>query len=204
MIISQFVLPLLPKNPEVAQEGLPFWILWFLLSIILLLVFFIFLRDKDMRRRLSIFLSGAKRKMLRRRLQARVKKEKARKTELWKDLGRKTWSEDIRVDGTSESFDRLGELDKKMTAAQVRWHEIYSRIEAKPDEKEVEALEKERETVQERIIALKQMSEPLYENVGKILDEIRFDHEDLAIFYFQIDSANKTIRSLKDQIERLR
>ncbi len=46
--------------PPGSQEGLPYWILWFLLCIILLLLAFIFLRDKDLRQRLNRFLFGAK------------------------------------------------------------------------------------------------------------------------------------------------
>jgi hypothetical protein len=194
----------LGQGPEIAKEGLPFWIFWFLLSVILLLVFFIFLRDKEMRRRLSIFLSGAKRKMLRLRLQAMVKKERARKTELWKELGRQAWSEDIRVAGIDPSFNQLAELDKLMTAARLRWHEIYMRIEEKSGPEEIAGLEKEREAVQRRIIELKRLSEPLYESVGKIMDEIRPDHEGLALFYFQIDGIDKRIRNLKERIEWLR
>ncbi len=32
-----------------AREGLPYWAFWLLLCIIILLLFFIFLRDKDLR-----------------------------------------------------------------------------------------------------------------------------------------------------------
>ena len=124
-----FLAPSLQALPDPAREGLPYWIFWLLLSIILLLLFFIFLRDKDLRRRLSAFLSGAKRTMLRLRLQAKQRKEREKKSELWKELGRKAWSEDIQVEGTAEIFRRLKVLEEEKSARQMEWHEIYSQIE---------------------------------------------------------------------------
>ena len=284
--------------PDTAREGLPYWIFWLLLSIILLLLFFIFLRDKDLRRRLSAFLSSAKRKMLRLRLQAKLRKERDKKSGLWKELGRKAWSEDIRVEGAAEVCRRLKVLEEERNARQMEWHEIYSQIEAlgkqredvrksrieavraeearkkpfedrlaelnrrekelkkKRAESTVEKLkgkldgigeeearlekekaavqaeldardrkiremelkhkeedqvlekgirewEKKKETVQQRIIELKKTSEPLYESLGKTLDESRVEHNELALCYFQIDGVNKAIQDLQARIEKL-
>ncbi len=130
------IVPLVEPAADVAREGLPFWIFWLLLSVILLLVFLIFLRDKDLRRRLSSFLSGAKRKMLRLRLQAKIRKEKEKKIELLKDLGKKAWSEDIQVEGSAEVCSKLKEVEEEKTADQLKWHEFYSAIEALGKEKE--------------------------------------------------------------------
>jgi hypothetical protein len=130
------IVPVVEPAADVAREGLPFWIFWLLLSVILLLVFLIFLRDKDLRRRLSSFLSGAKRKMLRLRLQAKIRKEKEKKIELLKDLGKKAWSEDIQVEGSAEVCSTLKEVEEEKTADQLKWHEFYSAIEALGKEKE--------------------------------------------------------------------
>jgi hypothetical protein len=46
--------------------------------------------------------------------------------------------------------------------------------------------------------------EPLFESVGRILDEARLDHEDMAVIYFQIDGVNKTIEELEIRLEHLR
>lgn len=297
-----------------AREGLPYWTFWLLLSVILLLLFFIFLRDKDLRRRLSAFLSGAKRKMLRLRLQAKLRKERDKKSGLWKELGRKAWSEDILIEGATEVFRRLKVLEEEKSARQMEWHEIYSQIESlgkqrgdvrkshqevvraaearkKPfedrmaelkgrekdlkkqraqaeretkdaaagpraagptieelkgrlvgtgeeearieeeraavqaeldardrkisemdlkhgeedqaREKGIREWEKKKETVQKRIIELKKTSEPLYERLGKTLDESRIEHKELAPCYFQIDVVNKAIQDLQTRIEKL-
>ncbi len=113
-----------------AREGLPYWAFWLLLCIIVLLLFFIFLKDKDLRRRLSAFLSGAKRKMIRMRLAARIRREKEKKARLWKELGRKAWSEEVRIEGTEETFRSLTALEEEKNRRQAEWQEVYARIEA--------------------------------------------------------------------------
>jgi chromosome segregation ATPase len=322
MTSISFLASSLQPLPDPAREGLPNWIFWLLLSIILLLLFFIFLRDKDLRRRLSAFLSGAKRTMLRLRLQAKLRKERVKKSELLKELGRKAWSEDIQVEGTAEVWRRLKVLEEEKSARQMEWHEIYSQIEAlgkrhedvrksqheavraeevlkKPfedrmtelkglekdlkkqraqaekeirdagagpraaakenaeaagstideqkdrlagigeeearleeekatvqaeldardrkihemelkhreedqvREKGIREWEKKKETVQQRISELKKTSEPLYEGLGKTLDESRMEHKKLALCYSQIDGVNMAIQDLQTRIEKL-
>jgi chromosome segregation ATPase len=327
-------------------EGLPFWLLWFLLCVILLLVVFIFLRDKDLRRRISVFLSGARRHMLRLRLQAKLKREREKKAALWRELGKQAWNEDIQAACVEEPCSRLAELDREIVRFQKTWHDVYSRIEAlgrehdaavrrfrsliaeqeearRPHEEEMSALagrkneilealesslreaesaeaqlaavrrdirrfeatarlsesdraarldkarekeasllgrlsalrgktprlqeerarldrrleevgarvrvinaaierieaeyrerlettereirewQKAKERVQDRIVGVKRLMEPLFEAVGRILDETRHDHEDLAVLYFQIDGVNKAITDLEARLEKL-
>ena len=124
------LLPSIGAVTDPAKEGLPYWTFWLLLCIIILLVFFIFLRDKDLRRRLSAFLSGARRKMIRLRLAARLRREKGKKAGLWKELGRKAWSEDVRIEGTEETFQSLTALEEEMNRRQTEWQEAYGRFEA--------------------------------------------------------------------------
>ena len=113
-----------------AAEGLPFWLLWVLLCVILLLVAFIFLRDKDLRRRLSAFLSGARRHMTRLRIQAKLRKQRDRKAALWRELGRVAWTEDVRDACIEEHCGRLASLDGEIVRHQKTWHDVFSRIEA--------------------------------------------------------------------------
>jgi hypothetical protein len=197
-------------NP--GKEGLPYWILWLLVSVILLLVFYIFLRDKDLRFRLSSFLAGPKRRMLRLRLQVKLKKEHGKKAGLWRDLGRAAWSDDIRSDGTAGIFGMLTVLESDLNTARAAWHEAYTRIEsmekARASDDEAGLLEihewtENKEAVQERIIQIRKSSEPLYESLGKILAQSRPDHESLALYYFQLDRVEKIIRDLQSRIEKL-
>jgi len=340
--------PTLPAQaPAGAAEGLPYWLLWVLLCVILLLVAFIFLRDKDLRRRVSSFLSGARRHMLRLRLQVKLKKEKGRKAALWRELGKLAWSEDVRATCIEGECAKLAGLEEEIGRHQKTWHEVYARVEVlgrehdaalkryralvaeqeearRPHQEEVlalanrkkeilEALEsslREAETVgaqlksveadareiaanprlaesdrparldrtrekaaglarrleslnaetpllqderyrldrrleevegrvrvfneaiarieqefrdrlqarekeirewqkakqrtQDKIVDVKRLMEPLFENVGRILDEARVGPEDLAVLYFQIDGVNRTIADLETRLEHLK
>ena len=333
--------------PSDAGEGLPFWILWFLLCVILLLVVFIFLRDKDLRRRISSFLSGARRHMIRLRLQAKLKREKVKKAALWRELGKLAWSEDVGAACIDDECRKLTGLEEEIGRHQKTWHDVYSRIEtlgrehdtalqrfrtlvaeqeegrrphqeemlalagrkrevldalesslreaetaeaqlkavekevrlaeenpktsesdrtAKVDkarekagalakqiralrekspllqeerfrldskleeiearvrvfnaaihrieeeyrerlqarEKEIREWQRTKERVQDKIVEVKRLMEPLFENVGLILDGARLPNEDLAVIYFQIDGVNKTIADLETRLEHLK
>jgi chromosome segregation ATPase len=333
--------------PPDAAEGLPFWLLWFLLCVILLLLVFIFLRDKDLRRRISVFLSGARRHMIRLRLQAKLKKEKAKKAALWRELGKLAWSEDVRATCIDDECRKLAGLEEEIGRHQKTWHDVYSRVEtlgrehdaalrrfrtlvaeqeearrphqeemlalagrkrevldtleaslreteaaeaalkavekevrqaedspktggsdrtAKADksrekaatlakeiralreksprlqeeryrldrrleeiesrvrvfnaaihrieeeyrerlqarEKEIREWQRTKERVQDKIVEVKRLMEPLFENVGRILDEARLPDEGLAVVYFQIDGVNKTISDLEVRLEHLK
>ncbi len=327
-------------------EGLPYWILWFLLCVILLLLVVIFLRDKNLRRKLSSFLSGAKRRMLRLRLQSKLRAETLKKAGLWKELGKKAWAEDVMADCVSEECRKLSEFEEELHVHQMTWHEIYSRIESlgkehektvahfralimeqedarRPIEEErraladrksevldaiggasweidssesqikaldseawsvegaarlspvdkaarlnkiqekasalverVKALQaqlpllheerqglekrhaeaeakigifnekigeiearqrlavvsheqeirewlKNKERVQDRIVEIQRLMEPLFESMGRALDESRIDQGDLPLVYFRIDAVNKKIREIEEKIEHL-
>ena len=328
-------------------EGLPYWLLWVLLCVILLLIAFIFLRDKDLRRRVSSFLSGARRHMLRLRLQVKLKREKEKKASLWRELGKLSWSEDVHAACIEGECAKLAGLEEDIGRHQKTWHDVYSRIEvlgrehdaalkryralvaeqeearrphqeemlalanrkkeilealesslreaetagaqlksveadarqvaenpklagadrtARLDkarekaaalaqrleslnaktpllqderyrlerrleevegrvrvfneaiarieqefrdrlqarEKEIREWQKAKERTQDKIVDVKRLMEPLFENIGRILDEARIDHEDLAVLYFQIDGVNRTIADLEARLEHLK
>jgi len=330
-----------------ASEGLPFWLLWLLLCVILLLMVFIFLRDKDLRRRISAFLSGARRHMTRLRIQAKLKRDEERKAALWRELGKKAWDEDIQAPCVDEECGKLAVLDEEIGRHQKTWHDVYSRIEVlgrehdaavkrfrelvaeqeaarrphqeemlalartkqalcealeaslreteaaeaqlaaadkdirriekhprlSPDdrgarldkarnraggltslvrelrektpllrderqrldrrleeaearvrvyndaiqrieeeyrnrlqtrEKEIREWQKAKERIQDKIVDIKRLMEPLFENVGRLLDAARLDQEDLAVLYFQIDSIDKDSAELEARLENLK
>lgn len=337
----------LQAQSAAVPEGLPFWLLWLLLCVILLLVVFIFLRDKDLRRRISAFLSGARRHMLRLRLQAKLKKERERKVALWRELGKQAWNADVQASCVGEECARLAELDQEIGRHQKTWHDVYSRIEAlgrehetalkrfrghiaeqeearrpyqeemtalaskrsellealessrresetaeaqlgalekdirqleattrpseserasrldrsrekaaalagllsalrektprleeesarldrrieeveaqvrvfnaaieriegeyrerlQAQEREIREWQRAKERTQDKIVDVKRLMEPVFENVGRILDAARVDNEDLAVLYFQIDGINRAIADLEGRLEHLR
>jgi chromosome segregation ATPase len=340
-------LPLQAQASAEVPKGLPFWMLWLLLCVILLLVVFIFLRDKDLRRRISAFLSGARRHMSRLRLQVKLKREKEKKAALWKELGKLAWSEDVQASCIDEDCGKLAGLEEEIGRLRKTWHDVYSRIEvlgrehdaalkrfrelvaeqeegrrphqegmlaltnrkkevlealeaslreAEAAEAQIKAVEKEvrqaevnpkmseadrtarvdralekaaplanlvralrekapllqeerhrldrelegiegrvrvfnaaihrieeeyrerlrarekeirewqkaKERTQDKIVDVKRLMEPLFENVGIILDGARIPNEDLAVIYFQIDGVDKTIADLGTRLEHLK
>jgi chromosome segregation ATPase len=339
-----------PLQAQVSAEvtkGLPFWMLWLLLCVILLLVVFIFLRDKDLRRRISSFLSGARRHMIRLRLQVKLKKEKEKKAALWRELGKLAWNEDVQASCIEVDCGKLAGLEEEIGALRKTWHDVYSRIEIlgrehdaalkrfrelvaeqeegrrphqeemlalanrknevldaleaslreaeaaetlikavekevrqteenpkmseadrtarvararakaaslanlvralrekmpllqeeryrldrkleeiesqvrvfnaaihgieeeyrkrlQAREKEIREWQKTKEHTQDKIVDVKRLMEPLFENVGLILDGARVPNDDLAVIYFQVDGVDKTIADLETRLEHLK
>ncbi|MHB8055216.1 MAG: hypothetical protein ACYDH3_08220 [Candidatus Aminicenantales bacterium] len=102
--------------PSAIHEGLPYWIFYFLFSLIVLLLLFIFLRDKDLRRRLSVGLAGAKRGVQRKRLHVRLNREKRRKIYLFREIGRTIWGGRIAPETFGAAFERLERLEAEIAA----------------------------------------------------------------------------------------
>jgi len=324
--------------PDIAG-GLPYWLFWFLLCVILLLLATIFLRDKDLRRRMSAFLSGTRRRMLSLRLQAKLKREEEKKSALWRELGRRA--------SVAAECRKLAALEEEMHARRMAWHEVYSRIEAlgreheretgrireavreqedlrrpleeqrrslgarkseildaiggaawevdsagsqlkaldreartaegnaklsdiekaerlnrikekadalagriraleeklpilheerrdlerlqaeaedraevfgrriarldgeraaaeRAHERELQEWLRKKQTIQDEIVRLERLMEPLFESMGRSLDEDRVDHDELAAVYFEIDAVNRAIAAVEARIDRLR
>lgn len=99
--------------PPGSQEGLPYWILWFLLCVILLLFSFIFLRDKDLRQRLNQFLFGAKKRLIKFRLHTRLKIARRKIADVYRELGQKAWEENLDVPESEKLSRTLHKLDEK-------------------------------------------------------------------------------------------
>jgi chromosome segregation ATPase len=119
----------LQNQSSVPKEGMRFWVLWLLLSVILLLVFFIFLREKRLRQRLNLFFSRAKRGFIKSRLQARLKKENLKKAELIRELGEETRKQGISVEESKDIDAELKTLEDNMNTSQEEMKEMGSQIE---------------------------------------------------------------------------
>ena len=177
--------------PPGSQEGLPYWILWFLLCIILLLLAFIFLRDKDLRHRLNRFLFGAKKKLIRLRLKTRLKMAKRKKGEQHRDLGQKVWDERLDVLGAEKITATLAKL---MESKASRLDEL---------KKEINEWEKNKVRVQEKIEKIEKRTIPLFENLGVLADQTRLEQKTLLLNYSQIDRNKKRITGIEQQLKDL-
>jgi len=217
----------LPEAPPALREGIPYWIFWFLLSLILLLLLFIFLRDKDLRLRLSLVLAGAKKRMLVRRLEIRLRRQKRRKTILFREIGRTIWAGRLGTERFGSSFARLGRIETQIAARHVVLQGINDQIAEVS--RQIDGLGKNRGAAMEgksggdehrlkhrmkdlqrkakaergRIRQRSREKAGEYERLGVLADENRIVHPDLKDFYIRIDQANRAILAAMDKIEKL-
>jgi len=143
-----------------SSEGLPYWIFWFLLCIILLLVVFIFLRDKNLRRRLNLFFFGAKKKLIKIRLQARLKRGYRKKSEIMKGLGKKVWEDDIKIPEEEKISEELTKLQQNKESLEKESEDVRSKTtELEADLGEF--LRKHQELLDEQMLTKKPYKEKL-------------------------------------------
>lgn len=116
---------------------------YFLLCIILLLVVFIFLRDKQLRMRISAFLAGARRRSILLRLKFQLKKEKQKRGNLLRQLGEKAWEQDVPVQDSEFIRTELKKLLERKKASQMEWKKAIEELERlHQEEVRVESAEK--------------------------------------------------------------
>jgi hypothetical protein len=156
----------LQTESPLQSEGLPYWTLWFLLCIIALLTFFIFLRDKSLRQRLNLFFSRAKRRMVKIRLQARLKKENRKKDEFIKEMGQEAWTEGIAVEKGEKIINELKSLETKETSSQKDLEEAELKIEKLEDQYNT-ALKKHEDQIQKTEDEIKPIREKMAETKEK-------------------------------------
>jgi len=111
-----------------AREGLPYWIFWLLLSIIVLLMLFIFLRDKDLRRRLDLFFARIRKKLTVIRLHSLLKKEGQKQESFFTEIGQKAWDEKIRIEAGDALFRDLASLEEKKSGLEKERNVMNSKI----------------------------------------------------------------------------
>jgi chromosome segregation ATPase len=168
-ILEKFFTRQIP--PPGSNEGLPYWIFWLLLCIILLLIIFIFLRDKDLRRRINLFLFGAKKKLIKLRLQARLKRECRKKDDFIRNLGKKAWEAKLKIPKGEKTQQELDKLEQNKHDLEQESDDMLSKI------KELEAdqekfIQKYKDSVTEQETGKKTDQEKLAEikDEGRVLE----------------------------------
>lgn len=152
--------------PPESSEGLPYWIVWLLLCVIFLLVVFIFLRDKDLRRRINLFLFGAKKKLIKLRLQVRLKRECRKKDDLHRSMGKKVWEDNIKIPRGEKIHQELTKLEQNKQDLERESTEIQLKIT------ELEAdLEKFIQKQKDSVTEQESMRKPYLEKMAEIKDE---------------------------------
>lgn len=198
------------------REGLPYWILWLLLCVILLLITFIFLRDKDLRQRLSLSLYGPRRRWNRITLQARLNRERKRRAALFQDLGRTARSLKFRPKKSSGPVKRLEELEQKLGLSRGEMQKVSSRMEAlqaavKPRrrrgpaaEKAIKVEKRELQKILRDISSLERHQTSVLEELGMLVKQERAGRQEFLPLYAQIDLAEETIGEMQGIIDSLR
>jgi chromosome segregation ATPase len=189
----------LQETAETAAEGLPFWLFWFLLCVILMLIVFIVLRDKDLRSRMSSFLSGARRKMLRLRLQAKVRKEEARKAGVIRALGERAWDLDLRDERADPVRARLREIEENIHAEQMKWHGLITEIEGQNVR-----LQEIRRKFEESLHLQEDGRKPLIEEMNGLMERKETLLESFARTKEELEAARGEAGSLDKEISALR
>jgi hypothetical protein len=184
-------------SEELQREGLPYWIFWLLLCIILLLVAFIFLRDKDLRQRLNAFLSGAKRRMKRTQLQIRLNKEKRKKADLVRGLGKRVWKEKIQNEKFLATFKELERLESQDSGCQAELKDILAKIMT---------LKKEQEEARQCYKSLMKMKEsgqqPDMEQVRTAKEKAKLSKKEIKDLEKRIRTGQLTLKDIQSHKER--
>jgi len=181
-----------------AQEGLPYWIFWFLLSIIVLLVIFIFLRDKTLRQRLNQFLFRTKQKLVRLRLQKNLAGEKKKKIGYLHELGQTARAKKIRLPEDEKLIKKITSLEKSMISRKKETKTINSKIETlKADfEKDCLELDTEKDKYEEDKKPQDMENNRISGEVAKAESLVHTLQKDLKKFEKNLRSSEKSLQEL--------
>lgn len=155
--MKELLAPIL-SNPQPPPQdgGLPYWIFWFLISIIFLLFMFIFLREKELRKRINSFFFGVKFYLKKSHLKLKQNRELHKKTKLLRQIGQTAWENGIKGEknqGTTAA--ELINLEKKNKLYQHQLNKINLKLESlkkrlKGSQKIFHSLHKQKQTLNKK------------------------------------------------------
>ena len=197
----------------IQREGLPYWILWLLLCVILLLVAFIFLRDKDLRQRLSLSLYGPRRRLNLLSLQARIHREQRKRSALLEDLGRTARESKFRPKKSSGLLKRLAELEDNLRLGREDVRRVSAKMESlqasvRPTrrmgpaaEKSIKVKRNKLQKILAELAPLERQQDLLFQELGLIVLAERPGRETFLPLYAQIGLADEAIAEMRGIID---
>jgi chromosome segregation ATPase len=189
--------------PPGAGEGLPYWIFWFMLCIILLLLAFIFLRDKDLRRRLDSFFIGFRKKFKKFRLQQILKREEKKIENTVFELGKNAWSLNVDIPSSGDIPEKIIELEENIFDLTEEKKEAFLKIETL--NKDLDQFKKKQEQnlqkTKNNISAKTQRQQSLREKEKEIETEITQKHFVIEDNAKKITQARKELLDLENNEE---
>ncbi len=183
---------------EGSTDGLPYWIFWTLICVIALLVTFIFLRDKDLRRRLDAFFVKIKNRLRKLRLQATLKREQQKQESFLEELGEKAWSEDVSLPTASTIRDELARLDKKKSELEDKRKDLEHKLAE--SQKELDDFQKQQES--ERLKLDVEMK-PLVDKMDELKAQVKAVSQAITQSQHQASAAEKELHSTQKALKEL-
>jgi len=197
------------------REGLPYWALYLLLCVILMLLAFIFLRDKERRQRLSLSLHGPRRRFDLLALQTRQARERKKRTGLLRELALSARRHKIRPKEADEVWKRLDALETKLQPQRAEMKRLAARLASlrskSPRRRRQDSGEQAVKTVKQSlkktlagIASLERLQNPLLEELGRIVRASRSSHEAFLPLYAQLDLADEAIAEFQAAIDKIK
>jgi len=197
------------------RAGLPYWILYLLLSVILLLLAFIFLRDKERRQRLSLSLIKPRQRFDLIALQARQAREKKKRAALLQELALTARHNKVKPKKASEVWRKLGDLEGRLQSARSELKKASARMAVlrrkgrggrrlPPEERAVRTVKIGLRKTLKDIASLERLQKPLLEDLGNIIRDSRAEHEAFVPIHVQLDLVEESIANFPAAIDRLK
>ncbi len=183
---------------EGSPDGLPYWIFWTLIGVIALLVVFIFLRDKDLRRRLDAFFLQIKNRLRKLRLQATLKREQQKQESFLEELGEKAWSEDVSLPTAASIRDELARLEKKKSELEDKRKDFDHKIAE--SQKELDEFQKQQES--ERLKLDVEMK-PFVDRLDELKAQAKAVSQAISQARHQAADAEKELQSSQKALHEL-
>ena len=197
------------------REGLPYWALYLLLCVILMLLAFIFLRDKERRQRLSLSLHGPRRRFDLLALQTRQARERKKRAGLLRELAWVARRHKVRPKEAAEVWKRLDALEAKLQPQKAELKRLSSRLASlrlkSPRRRRQDSGEQAVKTVKQNlkrtlagIASLERLQNPLLEELGRTVRAGRSSHEAFLPLYAQLDLTNEAIAEFQAAIDKIK
>ncbi|NOR14686.1 MAG: hypothetical protein GQ544_03175 [Candidatus Aminicenantes bacterium] len=186
------------QMPDTSPDGLPYWIFWLLVFAIFLLLTFIFLRDKDLRRRLDGFFKGIKNQLKKVRLQHILKKERHKQEAFLSELGQKAWDEDVTIPHANHAQDELARLEKQKGDLQDKQTDYEAHIFDL--NKDLEVFQKKQET---ELLKLESAAKPYLDKLSEIKVQEKELDKRLSDSRSAINTAAKDREAARKEIGKL-
>jgi chromosome segregation ATPase len=190
-------------NAAAGAVGVPYWVFWFMLVIIVVLAAIILTRDKGVRRAIKKIFLRIKKEIHGARIKAAISKEKGKLADLWEKLGEKLWERGLHIDSQDENLHEI-----KMELERLEHEEIHLSREIAVVQAEIEKTDRafeqfkgERETA---VTQQENLKNPGIEELNRLKKELS-DIEKAAHEKVKLKSkVEKKLAAHKKKIEEIR